>query len=381
MAHLDTSMILSADNSTIELMGCDENMFADFLRDIMMPTSLQQFNELPQPTYEADTQSAPFRDLLSFGLESNLELDDQDYSVMNFYQGRGGVHETSSLKEVHDDSASRYEQLTPQSNEPNEIDAERLALGTKAFRSSLWCWTPVRTDTASIEQHNLTLQPSEMSSPGTQLAQNMYIHTDGLDSIARDSIVAMVLSTTSRSSFAKVMSSFPSVELLNNLAHFFLASHIAQYDTWIHVPTFRIGRQIAELLGGIISAGAVLSTSPTIRKLGFAIHEAVRQALPKVCEANNSVTRDLGLLQAMVLNLDVGLWSGNKRKIELAESHASVVTTMCRRASRFMRSNYKVIVPLETDHGQVLDDKWRSWAYHESVKRYVSSRIEVEVLI
>ena len=361
-------MILSVDNSTMDIMGCDESIFADFLRDIMTPASLQQFNEQPQSTHETDTPSVPFRDLLSFGLESNLELNDQDYSVMNFYQGRG-AHESSGLNEAHENSVSRYEQLTPQSNAPDEIDAERLALGSKAFRSSLWCWTPVRTDTGSSEQHNLTIQASDMS---TQLAQSMYIHTDSLDSIARDRVVAMVLSTTSRSSFAKVMSSFPSVALLDNLANFFLASHIAQSDTWIHVPTFKAGRQRAELLGGIISAGAVLSASPTIRKLGFAIHEAVRQALPKVCEANNSVTRDLGLLQAMVLSLDVGLWSGNKRKIELAESHASVVTTMCRRASRFLRSNYKVIAPLETDYGQVLDYKWRSWAHQESLKRCVT---------
>jgi hypothetical protein len=211
-----------------------------------------------------------------------------------------------------------------------------------------------------------------MSSTGTQFAQAMCVNTDSLDSVARDKIVAMVLSTTSRSSFAKVMSSFPSVELLNHLVHFFLASHITRSDTWIHVPTLRIGRSRAELLGSIISAGAVLSTSPTIRKLGFAIHEAVRQAVPKVCEDNNSMTRDLGLLQALVLNLDVGLWSGNKRKIELAESHAGIVTTMCRRASRFLRSNYRVIIPLESDHGEVLDDKWRSWVRQESLKRCVA---------
>jgi hypothetical protein len=306
-------MLLSPDNSS-DLMGCDENIFADFLRDIMMPTPLDQFNGQPAQAYDTDAQAIAFRDLLSFGLESNLELNDQDYSVISFYQGRS-LSVSGNTKGVNDNPPSQYEQLTPQSNIPDQNDAERLALGIKAFRSSLWCWTPVRTDTGSIEQHNLIVQPSEMSSPGTQFAQAMCFNTDSLDSVARDKIVAMVLSTTSRSSFAKVMSSFPSVDLLNNLVHFFLASHVAQSDTWIHVPTLRIGRSRAELLGSIISAGAVLSTSPTIRKLGFAIHEAVRQALPKVCEDNNSMTRDLGLLQALVLNLDVGLWSGNKRKI------------------------------------------------------------------
>ena len=84
------------------------------------------------------------------------------------------------------------------------------------------------------------------------------------------------------------------------------------------------------------------------------------------------MTRDLGLLQAMMLNLDVGLWSGNKRKMELAESHSGVITTMCRRASRFLRSNYKVIIPHESDQDEILEEKWKSWAYQESMKRYAA---------
>ena len=47
------------------------------------------------------------------------------------------------------------------------------------------------------------------------------------------------------------------------------------------------------------------------------------------CEENNSVTRDLTLLQAFLLSLDVGLWSGNKRRTELAESQALVIVTVC----------------------------------------------------
>ncbi|RDL31062.1 Uncharacterized protein BP5553_09851 [Venustampulla echinocandica] len=358
------------DNPSAELIECDENMFADFLRDVMMPTPSEQFNSQPLLTYAVDTQSMACRDLLSFGLESNLELNDQDYSLMDFYQSKD-LDESYNMKEVTDNPSSRHEPLTPQSDTPIQNNTERLALGTKAFRSSLWCWTPVRADTGSIEQHNITLHPSEMSSPTTYFSKDMHVNTDNFDSTARDKIVAMVLSTTPRQSFEKVMSGFPSVELQNNLLHSFLASHMAQPDTWIHSPTLRIGRQRPELLAGIISSGAVLSTSVTIRKLGFAIHEAVRHSLPKVCEENNSATRDLGLLQAIALNLDVGLWSGNKRKIELAESHAGMVITMCRRASRFLRSSYRAIVPLESDDGEVLENKWRSWAHQESLKRLV----------
>ncbi|KFZ19754.1 hypothetical protein V501_00524 [Pseudogymnoascus sp. VKM F-4519 (FW-2642)] len=361
---MDTSLSSNA------LIDCDESEFADFLREVMMPTTLEPFNGQQPVSQGTDAQSMALRDVLSFGLESNLELNDQDYTLMDFYQGKA-VYDTAYVKEVIDISSLQYEMPTPQSNAPTEKVAERLALGIEAFRKSLWCWTPVRADTGLVEQENFTLHPSEMSSPAAHFAESMHVNTESLNAAGRDKIISMVLSTCLRSSFTKVMSSFPSVELLDNLLHCFLAYHIMQSDTWIHSPTLKIGGQNAELLGSIVSAGAALSTSFTIRKLGFAIHEAVRRSLPVVCEENNSMTRDLGLLQALALNLDVGLWSGNKRKMELAESHALTVITMCRRAGRFLRSNYVAIIPLEGDEGEALENKWRSWAQQESFKRLV----------
>lgn len=342
----------------------DESEFADFLREVMMPTPLEPFNGQQPPSQGTDAQSMALRDVLCFGLESNLEFNDQDYTLMDFYQGKA-VHDGAHTKEVIDNSSLHYEMPTPQSNAPTE----KTALGIEAFRKSLWCWIPVRADTGSIEQQNFTLHHSEMSSPSTYFAESMHVSTDSLNAAGRDKIICMVLSTSSRSSFTKIMSSFPSVELLHNLIHFFLASHTMQSDTWIHTPTLNIGEQNAELLSSIVAAGAALSTSLTIRKLGFAIHEAVRRSIPVVCEENNSMTRDLSLLQAMVLNLDVGLWSGNKRKMELAESHALMLITMCRRAGRFLRSSYVAIVPSEDDEGEALENKWRSWAHQESFKR------------
>ncbi|KFY95369.1 hypothetical protein V500_02820 [Pseudogymnoascus sp. VKM F-4518 (FW-2643)] len=369
-SHMSMSLPMDTSLSSNALIDCDESEFAYFLREVMMPTPLEPFNGQQPLSQGTDAQSMALRDVLSFGLESNLELNDQDYTLMDFYQGKA-VHDTAHIREVIDNSSLQYEMPTPQSNAPAEKTAERLALGIEAFRKSLWCWTPVRADTGSIEQENFTLHPSETSSPSTYFEESMHVNTDSLNAAGRDKIVSMVLSTSSRSSFTKIMSSFPSVELLHNLIHFFLASHTMQSDTWIHPPTLKIGGQNAELLGSIVSAGAALSTSLTIRKLGFAIHEAVRKSLPVVCDENNSLTRDLGLLQAMVLNLDVGLWSGNKRKMELAESLALAVITMCRRAGRFLRSNYVAIVPLEDDEGQALENKWRSWAQQESFKRLV----------
>jgi hypothetical protein len=45
-------------------------------------------------------------------------------------------------------------------------------------------------------------------------------------------------------------------------------------------------------------------------------------------EQDNSRTRELQYLQTYALELQVGLWSGNKRKMEIAESHAQPLITV-----------------------------------------------------
>ena len=57
------------------------------------------------------------------------------------------------------------------------------------------------------------------------------------------------------------------------------------------------GEARSELLVGIIAAGAILTPVPVIRKLGYALEEALRIQIPKLIEQANSVTRDLQILQ------------------------------------------------------------------------------------
>jgi hypothetical protein len=45
-------------------------------------------------------------------------------------------------------------------------------------------------------------------------------------------------------------------------------------------------------------------------------------------ERDNSLTRDLQMLQSNLMWLDVGLWSGNKRKMEISESHLLPLVTV-----------------------------------------------------
>lgn len=144
--------------------------------------------------------------------------------------------------------------------------------------------------------------------------------------------------------------------------HLFLKSEATNTYSWIHLPTFRPRSQGPEFNGIVIASGAILSAVPTgsfsiahsqikltflVRKLGLAIQETVRLALPSsvsvwidrreisnlICdkiEKDNSRSRELQLLQAYALELNIGLWSGNKRKIEIAEAYAQPLITVSR---------------------------------------------------
>lgn len=70
--------------------------------------------------------------------------------------------------------------------------------------------------------------------------------------------------------------------LLESLMHLFFRAELSRTDSWIHIPTFKPQAQRPELNGIVIAAGALLSKNPTVRKLGFAIQEAVRIAIPHI---------------------------------------------------------------------------------------------------
>jgi hypothetical protein len=119
------------------------------------------------------------------------------------------------------------------------------------------------------------------------------------------------------------------------------------------------------------AAGAVLTPDPSLRKLGFAMQEVVRLQLPSVFEGNNTTIRDLHLHQAYLLYLEIGLWSGNSRKIEISEAFRQPLLTMVRHGGNFHHSDYPPLPVRLEETGQSLEDTWRAWAYNEAYKRLV----------
>ena len=83
---------------------------------------------------------------------------------------------------------------------------------------------------------------------------------------------------------------------------------------------------------------------------------------------DNRTTRELQIVQAFALELNVGLWSGNKRKMEIAESNSQPLVTMLRRAGHYRRKA-PMEPPLLEDDAKTLESKWRAWVEAESFKR------------
>ena len=314
----------------------DDSSLADFLKDIMQAS----------PGVGDPTVWTP-RDVLNFGVDTLNFSENFDFCLPIV-----PVPGQLANYQVEKPNLATYptgDLQGPASGTRTPDVRNSINLGTQAFKKSLWQWTPAQQDHGYAEQLNLSLPYQNIDSPEIRLAADVHLVDQRLEQSSRDKILAMILSTCEPQMFSRVVSSFPSAELLDNIMHQFFSYQLSQTNSWIHLPTFRPNEQMPELIAAIVAAGAVLSTVPVVRKLGFAIQEAVRLAIPKIFENDNRTTRDLQTLQAYALQLNIGLWSGDRRKMEMAESHALPLITMLRRAGQFRRTKLPSLIPGPSD--------------------------------
>ncbi len=110
--------------------------------------------------------------------------------------------------------------------------------------------------------------------------------------------------------------------------------------------------------------------------------------------SSHSQIRDLKCLQAFMLQLETGAWSGFKREMEIAESSLQPLATvsafylecrrglslidppkMLRRGGAFSRStDSPALAPLASDTPEELETKWNKFITRESYKRYINAR-------
>ncbi|KAK3336192.1 hypothetical protein B0T19DRAFT_408804 [Cercophora scortea] len=239
-----------------------------------------------------------------------------------------------------------------------------------AFKRSPWLWEPEPTDYVRRDTEGLHLNEDVLSHPpALDGFLERPINKLRMTKATRDRLFSIVVAENKDP--ARVPS-FPSLELLNYLmqAHFVYDEY--QCDSWVHAASFNPDTCLPELLACAIANGASFIANSSVWQFGLAMQEVVRQRLATVFESCNSNTRRLECLQAYMLQLDIGIWSGFKRKTELAESFLQPLMTMLRRAGVFMApADSPDIVPLASDSAEVLEMKWQKFVARESYKRLV----------
>jgi len=198
-----------------------------------------------------------------------------------------------------------------------------------AFKRSPWLWEPensknyVQRDTEGL--HVDEDQTLPLSSAAVQPLGDWVNHMK-MSATTRDRLFAIVLAEVKNHAHVP---SFPSLELLDYLlqAHF-VHDEYHSYDSWIHASSFDPQDALPELLASIISRGSSFIAVPEIWQFGLAMQEIVRQRLSVLFEGNNSNTRRLDCIQTYMLSLDVGIWSGFKRRTELAEGFLLPLVTV-----------------------------------------------------
>lgn len=297
------------------------------------------------------------RGLMTFGLETDLDLSIIDLHFLDSYNSQIPFEFEElvpTLSDTIQDNGVEY------SDAREERTSQRLK----------WRFVPAPQDHGYCEHDNLLLpaQTDPSSTPESLVEVANQTTTEKLDLSSRDRILSIVLSQLKHPISAAVHS-FPSTEFLDSLIRYYTTALLSTASSWIHRAGFQPRKACPELLLAMAGAGAVLTPDASLRKLGFAMEEVVRLQLPGVFEEDNQRIHDLELLQAYLLYLEVGLWSGNNRKIELSDAFRQPLITMVRRRGMFHHSAYPAISVAIDETGDGLQEKWNEWIGQESYKR------------
>ncbi|KAK0628701.1 hypothetical protein B0T17DRAFT_164542 [Bombardia bombarda] len=226
--------------------------------------------------------------------------------------------DTFAIPQLESNDPSPHQSKGNLSSETGSRAHAESARHHAAFKRSPWLWDiepieNVRRDTESLHSHEHVLPHS---STFNQLPER-WLKRLKMSAVTRDRLYSMVLAENKDPSRAL---SFPSLDLFNYLLQAHLVHDRHQCDSWIHSPSLNPEETLPELLASVTANGASFIAVPSVWQFGLAMQEVVRQRLATIFEASNFNTRRLDCLQAYMLQLDIGLWSGFKRKTELAES-------------------------------------------------------------
>ncbi|ETN42943.1 uncharacterized protein HMPREF1541_02101 [Cyphellophora europaea CBS 101466] len=307
---------------------------------------------------------------LDFDANFGFELNDIDLRFLEAYNTNLPFEFDRRLQNTQSTKEPPYASSDP---------CRPAILGTEAYRNYYWKFRPNVQDHGAAEEHNLSLPATahDHGSPESRISLERRITCAVLSLSSRDKILTSIMQTCRTEDLSRVVQAFPGAELLDTLLQYYLTSPVARSDNFLHGATFDPNKKRPDLLAAMVAAGAVLTSDPTLSKHGLAIQECLRVAIPRHWERNNTLTRDLELWQAYLIVLEIGLWSGHSRKVEIAESFLQPLVTMVRRDGKLKRSDCpKSVIPGDCDDSVSLHSAWTTWVETESFKRLAFRMLE-----
>ena len=231
--------------------------FADFLRFVLYEGAAG----------DAD-KANPIQGLivLDFCDNSSLELIDGDFGLLDKWNAEGRAQSAWPLRETH-----------------GQADREIDLTQTRRDLVKIWTNSPYGRDSDASDAGSNDQRISGLSPGGSERWQGRreqvaMIDRERLEQSSRDRALVIVLGA-SRQIVAsdRLASSFPSLDLMDVLVNSFLSNLANQASEWLHLPTFSLNTQLPEWIAMAAAFGAVASPIPGLRRLGFALQEAVRK--------------------------------------------------------------------------------------------------------
>ncbi|RDH31256.1 hypothetical protein BDQ94DRAFT_172353 [Aspergillus welwitschiae] len=296
-------------------------------------------------------------DILAEGLNLDLGLSKADLEFLDSLNNKY----TDTQTEVQPTAARRASQ-------PKNLEAPGPAPNVGYDNPPLADWAPRAEDNAHMDEGYLSV-PKDLDYSMYTSGSNFRVLPEALSRENRDAAFAVVVLICQERNLSQIMRCFPSTELLDSVIQDFFLHQRSEVLSWIHEPTVELSKEYPEFILSLAAAGAVLSPMIALQRLGYALLEIARLQLYRRYESDNILTRHLRQQQAYALVLDIGLWSGDKRRIEIAESFEQPIVTMLRRSSRF-KACTTVELP-ETEDPETLNQCWQNWVELESYKRLI----------
>ncbi|KAM5347516.1 hypothetical protein ACJ41O_010521 [Fusarium nematophilum] len=309
------------------------------------------------------------------GLDDTLDFDAGMLGGMPFMlQGHGlGVLE-GDLGFLADgltlSSWAPDQQASPQdggSVKSSTSSSSEILLRSEAFRESVFSWIPEPKESAFSDQGSIDVREDAACVGRLLISQAKPRHERvKLDEKIRYEMLRLVSKLANRN---LIVSSFPSSQLLEDLVNLFLSVDSEAIDSFIQPGLCGTKVLRTELLLAMVAGGAGFIALEPVWKMGLVLQEVVRIALIERLEEDNSLSRHPQTWKIMLLWLEIGTFSGFRRKTEIALSFLQPLVTMMTWAHVFQPGGYETIIPKEDDSDEVLQGKWRSWVEQENVKR------------